>query len=307
VTADAGQLPPAARRLPHVSAARQRQLQRLFSLLQRLGPGIAAGAALALYQVPTRRQLDAEDAATLARARTRFIDSPVGRLRLLEWGAGPDAVLLVHGWGSHAPRWTTFVEAIVAQGWRALAVDMPGHGQSAGRRSNLLRFCTGLRAALDQAGPFKGIVAHSLGALATAAVLAEHAATPPPGAAVLVSLPQDLDYLLGSFEDLLGLAPATRARLRRRFAVRFGRAPAAFGAAGWLAQAPCPVLRVHDADDDIVPVGESLALDGLPGTGPCWRTQGLGHSGLLRDPALAARVMRFLAAPATGSAPPPPR
>jgi pimeloyl-ACP methyl ester carboxylesterase len=288
-----------------VSAARQRQLQRLFRLLQRLGSGPAAAAALALYQLPTRRQLDPEDAATLARAHTRFIDSPVGRLRLLEWGTGPQAVLLVHGWGSHGPRWTTFVEAIVARGWRALAVDLPGHGQSAGRRSNLLRFCTGLRTTLQHAGPLHGIVAHSLGALATAAVLAERSATPPPGAAVLVSLPQDLDYLLGSFEDLLGLAPATRAQLRRRFAARFGRTAAGFGAAGWLARAPCPVLRIHDADDDVVPVTQAQALDGLPGTGPCWRTQGLGHSGLLRDPALAARVMDFLAAPPTGSAPPP--
>ncbi len=295
-----------ARRLPHVSAARQRQLQRLFRVLQALGPGIAARVALVLYQVPTRRQLDAEDVATLARAKTRYIESPVGRLRLLDWGSGPDTVLLVHGWGSHAPRWTTFIEACEARGWRAVAVDMPGHGQSAGRRSNLLRFQGALDTVLACLGPLRGIVAHSLGALATTAVLARHPA-PAAGAAVLVSLPQDLDHLLGSFEALLGLRNEACQRLRRLFAERFGQPPSGFSAAQWLATAPCPVLRIHDCDDDIVPAWQADALDGRVGTGTSMRTQGLGHSGALRDAQVARAALDFLSAPGEAPGWPVPR
>lgn len=50
-----------------------------------------------------------------------------GTTRIIECGAGP-AVLLVHGLGARADRWIGTVERLAAQGYRAVAVDLPGHG-----------------------------------------------------------------------------------------------------------------------------------------------------------------------------------
>ncbi len=50
-----------------------------------------------------------------------------GMTRIIEAGDGPP-VLFVHGLGARADRWRTTVERIGAQGFRAIAYDLPGHG-----------------------------------------------------------------------------------------------------------------------------------------------------------------------------------
>jgi pimeloyl-ACP methyl ester carboxylesterase len=39
-------------------------------------------------------------------------------------------ILLVHGWGASIYMWRHWFEPLAAQGWRAVAVDLPGHGLS---------------------------------------------------------------------------------------------------------------------------------------------------------------------------------
>jgi pimeloyl-ACP methyl ester carboxylesterase len=50
-----------------------------------------------------------------------------GTTRILEAGDGP-AVIFVHGLGARADRWRTTIERIGALGFRAIALDLPGHG-----------------------------------------------------------------------------------------------------------------------------------------------------------------------------------
>jgi pimeloyl-[acyl-carrier protein] methyl ester esterase len=45
-------------------------------------------------------------------------------------GTGPDLVLL-HGWGLHSGVWTEVIPVLAAR-WRVHAIDLPGHGHSAG-------------------------------------------------------------------------------------------------------------------------------------------------------------------------------
>jgi pimeloyl-[acyl-carrier protein] methyl ester esterase len=45
-------------------------------------------------------------------------------------GNGPDLVLL-HGWGLHSGAWTEAMPSLAAR-WRVHAIDLPGHGHSAG-------------------------------------------------------------------------------------------------------------------------------------------------------------------------------
>lgn len=64
------------------------------------------------------------------RARTVTLRSGL-RLRTVESGA-PDAptVLLLHGWGASVYMWRDWFAPLAASGYRALAVDLPGHGLS---------------------------------------------------------------------------------------------------------------------------------------------------------------------------------
>ena len=254
---------------------------------------MAAKAALALYLFPTHRNTDQIDQPMLAQAEVSQLPVPGGHLRVLSWGTGPRTVLLMHGWGSHAPRWSNLVTVLLAQGWRVLAFDAPGHGRSSGQRSSLAAFTSSLRTVLDTHGPVTAVIAHSMGALAAAQVLAsrQDAAL---HAAVLISLPHDLAYLTESYEQALALRAPTVAAMRARYAQRFGQTPEAADASAELPHIGCPVLLVHDLEDDVVPIDHAQRLLPLLQHGALHTTQGLGHSVLLRDPATLGAIAGFL-------------
>jgi len=47
-----------------------------------------------------------------------------------ERGQGEQTILILHGWGSNISRWTTVMDQLAEKGYRCLALDLPGFGQS---------------------------------------------------------------------------------------------------------------------------------------------------------------------------------
>jgi pimeloyl-ACP methyl ester carboxylesterase len=282
------------RSLPGITPARRLRLQRLFRAVSAVSPAAAARLALAIYLRPTRRRLEAIDAPLLAEARQNWSVLRGGRIRVLEWGFGPKALLLVHGWGSHAPRYSAFVDRILDRGWRAVAFDAPGHGASSGHRASLDDFREALASVVATHGPFGAIVGHSFGAIAIASLLADK---PPRGlqSAALISMPRDGGYLLDSFLLILGVSDDVAQRVRELYLARFGQA-AGLSSLQLAPQISMPVLLVHDRDDDVVPLSQAQeVLAALP-RGLLHTTAGLGHSGLLRDKATVDAILSFLEA-----------
>ncbi len=54
-------------------------------------------------------------------------------------------VLCVHGLGEHGGRYAPVAERLTAAGWAALALDLPGHGHSPGRRGHIASYDALLR------------------------------------------------------------------------------------------------------------------------------------------------------------------
>lgn len=86
------------------------------------------------------------------------------RLAVRELGSGPP-VLLVHGWAGSKDTWGPLPEALAATGFRAVAVDLPGWGESPDGRGHPHRpdsYAASLDPLVRRAGPV-GLVAHSMG------------------------------------------------------------------------------------------------------------------------------------------------
>jgi pimeloyl-ACP methyl ester carboxylesterase len=62
--------------------------------------------------------------------RTSTITAAGSRIRVIEDGAGDEAVLFVHGVGGWAENWSEAIERVAASGRRAIAFDLPGFGES---------------------------------------------------------------------------------------------------------------------------------------------------------------------------------
>lgn len=285
-----------ARRLPHLSPAKLARLRRLFAALGAISPTLAARVLIDRFQHPgKRRSLDAVDEATLSRAKLERLLVGDDELQLYLWGHDDaPTVLLLHGWGSHAPRWSGFVGQFVAQGFRAIAFDAPAHGRSSGQRSNLPAFQAALDAVIARYGPMRALIGHSFGALAIATRLGAAGMPLAAGAAALISLPKDVAYLLDLYLDTVEASPRVREAVHRGFVDRFGVPPSDFSALSGAARIDVPVLVAHDQDDESVPHEHAREMiDRLP-RGTLHLTQGLGHTRLLRDPAVIATVVEFV-------------
>jgi pimeloyl-ACP methyl ester carboxylesterase len=94
-------------------------------------------------------------------------------LATIEVGTGP-AVLLVHGWGGFKEGWGRLPQALAGAGFRAVAVDLPGWGESPAPR----RFPHTPEAYAEALAPVAGrlapaaVVAHSMGAFPVLALSA---------------------------------------------------------------------------------------------------------------------------------------
>src|SRR5436305_2601229 len=131
-----------------------------------LAPGAAARVARKLFFTPRRARMRDEERTVLTRGELFSFEVEGRRVAGRAWGAGP-AILLAHGWGGHAGQMTSLVDPLVAAGFRAVALDLPGHGESAGSVSSLIHFASALVRAAALFRPVRGVVAHSFGAAAS--------------------------------------------------------------------------------------------------------------------------------------------
>lgn len=282
--------------MPHVSLQRLRRLRWLISILQAISPRLAGRVALQLFITPVRRELDSGDVPWLSAAQGHQVASGPGVVQVHEWGTGPRTVVILHGWGSHAARFSPLAQALVTAGWRVLAIDAPGHGRSRGRSSSLPQFITALDAVARELGPVQALIGHSLGALAAINWLGKPGSPARAGIshAVLISTPSGVRFLMDSFVTMMGIDERTRPFLATCFASRFGEQPEAWSAMALAPRIRIPLLLIHDHGDDMIPFAHSQELVAILPNARLHATTGLGHSGMLRDRDTIAQIVEFL-------------
>ena len=290
----------APRTVPGLSPRLRERLRKLFRAATRVSPRLAARLALELFLTPPRRKIEAIDRPIVARATKFRLAVGSGQVAGLMWNApqiaaNAPAALLLHGWGSHAARFGSFVDPLLAAGFRVLAIDAPAHGESTGRRSDLPQFREALRAAIDGHGPVSAIIAHSLGAAAAVWLLAEEPRE-ELASLVTIGMPRDIDYMLESFSLVLGLTPEVLGLLRDYVARRTTELAADFSVNRLGARLRIPVLVVHDQDDEVAPIAHAAEFIASLDASHSEITQGLNHSGALRDPRAIEAVVRFVSA-----------
>lgn len=272
---------------------RVRGLRAWFRVTSVVAPSVAERQAATLFRTPRRRK--ARDVARVpAAARRVLLDD--GRQRLVgwEWGLGPKpVVLLVHGWSGLANDMETLAGALVDAGFRALAFDMPAHGQSPGRQTSLVEWIAALQAIDRWTGGLAGIVGHSFGGTATTLGLeAGLSAT----RAVLIAPASGPMLYVDRIRRLIGLPEARVPGMVRRLVEQVGREIPYFEATRAAGQLRQPALLLHD------PADEEVSWEGVEALAGAWRgselelREGVGHYRILRDAGVAARVAGFLGA-----------
>lgn len=286
-------------------------------LLSQLGPSLAARTAARLFfTAPPRRRPTAAELLTLATGRRHDLAVTTrrgnARLATWTWGDSGPVVLLVHGWGGNASQLHAFVQPLVNAGFRPVAVDLPGHGESAGRFTSLPEWADALLDLsrqldqLDRASqratptgmtstshettgqPFHAVIAHSFGAAATTLALDRGLAATQVSLLAPVAHPASyFDAFMALVSDDQQCHQLAREAAEARLDFTFGALGVPFLAARQTATA----LVVHDRNDRETPFDGGEAIARAWPTAELVATNGLGHRRLLEDAAVVSRVV----------------
>ncbi|MFZ3473944.1 alpha/beta fold hydrolase [Streptomyces sp. 4.24] len=274
-------------------------LSTTLNITARAAPGPVGRAAFALFVRPLGRPaVRPGEAEVMARAvigRLVVDGIPVTTYR---WGDGGRPVLVVHGWSSRASRLAGFVEALRAQGRTVVSFDAPGHGESGGRFTTILRQREIIRRLHAQYGDFSAVLAHSFGVVATFFALRDGIRA---DRIVGIGSIADFDFLAERFRANAGVNQAVEDALRRHVQRRlFPAEPDVWprlDACRHPEEVPSDILLFHDTEDDTSAPSQSRGIAAAYGErARLIETSGLGHRRILRAPEIIAAATEFLTA-----------
>ncbi|MGH8816784.1 MAG: alpha/beta hydrolase, partial [Achromobacter pestifer] len=263
-----------------------------FGVAGTLAPDLTARLVQRLIFSPTRLKPSEPGRGILAQARVDRHTSDGQTVYHYVWGEAGPRVLLVHGWGGDAAQMTAYVEPLRQQGYQVVAIDMPAHGRSSGKRASVRHFEPCVANAAEVYGPFQGVVAHSLGAAAVTFAMSRGFS---PGRAVFLGPVSRYDSVWEYSRRMMNL-PATVMPLVVKHAqgwlgITFPEMEPARLAPGMSA----PLLILHDRGDRESPYEDATVLAAAWPGAELVSTEKMGHTRALRDPALVAQAVAFLA------------
>ena len=261
-------------------------LRASFSTAGYVAPQLTAAVAEKLF-FRTRRRAARPGEREVLEAAT---PSSIAGMKAWSWGEGP-TVLLVHGWNGRGTQLGGFVEPLVERGFRVVAFDAFGHGESPGDSMSIPELANCIRQVSDALGGLYGVVAHSMGGAATTVALANGLELER---AVFISPPADPREFLRIYGDALAINEEVRAHMKERVERRLGITMQSMRATSIAPSMRIPLLVVHDQNDKEVPVDSGQSIARTWPNAELMLTEGLGHQRILHSEHVTNVAVSFI-------------
>ncbi len=270
----------------------------LFKILSVLAPRLAARWAYRMFFTPKGLPRPDSEMPYYESANHSSITYNGKKVALYTWGDGAETILLLHGWASRGTRMGHLAEALVERGYKVIAFDMPAHGDSEGKTTNLFEISELTAQICDKYGPVHSIIAHSFGGMALCNAV--HRYNLNVNRVVLVASPFTMKYIFYSFASIINITQKVSdmmvERIRRRFFEERKADVYELSVDSFAKSLNFPFLVIHDRDDKDISYsqGEDYA-NNLPDV-EFVTTEGLGHRRILKDPEIMNKIIEFASA-----------
>jgi pimeloyl-ACP methyl ester carboxylesterase len=262
-----------------------------------ISQAMTAEAAFALFTRPRRHRRTSAELALLAAAERSSIRCGDDDLAVYGWGAGPK-VLLLHGWEGRGTQFHAFVPRLRQNGFRAVAIDFPGHGDSTGTASSIPHFAAAVTVVARALGEVVAVIGHSGGA---AGAIYAFTRGLKVTSSVHMASPCSFERGIERFSAAARLSKPDRAEFRRRIE-EFIPVPLADTDLAKLALPDHPALVLHDPADKEVPFSEAELIAAAWPSAVLHPMPGVGHRRILQSGEAVDLALRLIGENAVAAA-----
>jgi pimeloyl-ACP methyl ester carboxylesterase len=209
------------------------------------------------------------------------------------WGKEGPLLILIHGWGGRAAQMAPLATHLVRQGFRAVALDITGHGDSPKRHTRWAYFVQDIAALTRSLNEdVYAYVAHSAGALSMMA--ARNLKGLRARRYVCICAPSHPFPPINVIEKKLSPSKGVVERYKREIAAQFETVWEQLQTGSSYANVGPEMLLFYDETDRFVPHGEGDKIHALCPGSRLIKTNAYSHLKILTAPELAEAVGAFL-------------
>lgn len=199
-----------------------------------------------------------------------------------EWGQGPVA-LLVHGWNGQAVQFYETIQMLINKGYKVIAFDAPGHGLSAGNRSDLPSIVQALKIIGNRLENIELLIGHSLGGLAIGRFIADGGIAKN---VLLISTPKSIKSVVEITLNSVGLSASAKNVFKKLFTQAYSEKvwenyDISNFKDGFTRITDVQIL--HDKRDKLIPISHARNIHKSIQNSKLTTTFGLGHRNILNS------------------------
>ena len=278
-------------------------ISRTFKALAVISPKQSGKLALRIFMTPPSATLPRRESNIRKKAKLSYRIINGNKIALRVWESelleqNAPTVLLSHGWAGRTSQFLDFIDPLIAAGYRVVGADIPAHGDSPGKHSNMLEGSQLLSIIADEFGPLSAIIGHSFGTGTILLGMDKYAIKSPK--VILIGAYSRVAFILNMFKDLFDLNKATMNAMQQAGYDKFGDA---YGIEwDWDSISPVNTIKsyqgkvffIHDETDHEVPMDEVLELHQSRPDAKILLSSGFGHRRILRNKDVIDSVLAFI-------------
>ncbi|UII23052.1 alpha/beta fold hydrolase [Fulvivirga ligni] len=263
----------------------------LFPKLEKVAPFLAKRWFVRVFFTPVRYKMPYGEVDAMKEASIHQLEFENKKVQYYKWGTGKP-ILFSHGWMGRGTQFRKFIPVFNQAGYQVISYDATGHGKSEGKKSHLMEFVGIIEKLHELEGPFEMIVGHSLGGVAS--MHAIHRGL-PTDKLVMISSPTIADKIVGEFLLRLNASDVCKDYFEAYIMKKYGK-PFSHYSASYIVQSlrPVDLLLIHDEDDPEVGIENPEAILSLYPSATLVKTQGLGHTRILKDEKVIEACLNYL-------------
>lgn len=274
-------------------------LRTKFKTLSKLAPATAGRMAFDLFCTPYPKYKKRKAPAIFNHARNlTVVMKDKSKIKGFEWQSNSpngQTVLIAHGYASFAYKFEHYITPLLKMGYRVLAFDAPGHGQSEGKHINVVVYQEAIEQIMQQCGPVNHFIGHSLGAL-TLSMIAEQIDRPNERKFVLIAPATKTTTTFDNFFKMMHFNQVTKVAFINQVLSLTAHKVEYFASDRALANYKGPLLWVHDQEDLVCPYKDLEEFQkNAPNNVEFLITNGLGHNKVYKTAEVMDQIMAFLA------------